>query len=107
MAKIVIENLYGKILLVQDPEKSLLEHFHHEGLDWMHACGGKGRCTTCKVIVQSGSDYLTPLTPSEGRYRSMSALKMNERLSCQVKVRGDIVLVVPDECKLSHITYSP
>ena len=106
MAKIVIENLSGKILLVQEPGKTLLQHFHDHHVDWMHACGGKGRCTTCKVIVKSGMPTLEPLTPAEIRYRSINALGPEERLSCQIKVPDDIVIVVPEEYKLPHIRYS-
>jgi 2Fe-2S ferredoxin len=106
MAKIVIENLYGKILLVQDAKKTLLQHFHDHHIDWMHACGGKGRCTTCKVIVRSGMDKLDPLTPAEARYRSLNALTNEERLSCQTKVLHDIAVAAPEEYKLPHISYS-
>jgi len=106
MAKITIENLHNRILLVEDLEKTLLQHFHSYGLDWMHACGGKGRCTTCKAIIISGADNLAPLTPAEVRYQSIKALRANERLSCQAKINGDITIRVPEEYKLPHITYS-
>jgi 2Fe-2S ferredoxin len=106
MAKIVIENLFGKVLLVQGTRKTLLQHFHDNQLDWMHACGGKGRCTTCKVIVKEGLENLPPPTPAEARYRLQNALKFNERLSCQVKIEGDISIIAPEDYKLPHIRYS-
>jgi 2Fe-2S ferredoxin len=105
VAKIKIDNLFGKTLVVSDPAKSILQHFHDHFLDWMQACGGKGRCTTCKVIVLSGLENCSELTAAEERYRLQKALSINERLSCQTRVHGDIVISVPEEYKLPHVQY--
>lgn len=105
MATITIRNLFDRTIEAV-PEKSLLKHFQDIRLDWMHACGGKGRCTTCKVIVLSGAENLSQLTPAEIRYKNMKALADGERLSCQVRPLGDIVVRVPEEYKLPHLTYS-
>jgi 2Fe-2S ferredoxin len=106
MAEVTIENLFGKKLEVSDLNRSLLQHFHDNQLDWMHACGGKGRCTTCKVIVMSSPEALSPLTPAEQKYQQQKALRSNERLSCQARVIGDIVVSAPDGYKLPHVRYS-
>jgi 2Fe-2S ferredoxin len=106
MAKINIQNLFGKILPVEDTQKTLLRHFHDHHLDWMQACGGKGRCTTCKVVVIDGAHHISALTPAELIYRRQKALKENERLSCQVKILDDIVILAPEEYKLPHVKYS-
>jgi 2Fe-2S ferredoxin len=106
MTRIIIENLFGKTLEIEDTHKTLLQHFHDHQLDWMHACGGKGRCTTCKVIVTAGNDHFTPLTEAEQRYQKQNALSINERLSCQAKINNSISILVPDEYKLPHIKYS-
>jgi 2Fe-2S ferredoxin len=106
MAKIEIENLFGKILTTNDTNKSLLQHFHENNLDWMHACGGKGRCTTCKVIVVGGMENFSSITPAEHRYRLQGALNSNERLSCQTRAIGDVVISAPKEYMLPHVKYS-
>lgn len=106
MARIVIENLFHKTLVVRDHSRTLLQHFQDHGIDWMHACGGKGRCTTCKVIVQEGGHYFCPLTPAEERYARIGALSSQERLACQASVHGDVRLRVPEEYQLPHVTYS-
>ena len=105
MATIVIENWKSKTVPADDSKLSLLKHFQNNRLDWMHACGGKGRCTTCKVIVLKGHEHFSSVTPSENRYRAMGALKSNERLACQVRVLGDVRIAVPEEYKLPHIDY--
>lgn len=106
MPTILIANWSNKMLSVNDPKVSLLQHFQSSRLDWMHACGGKGRCTTCKVIVLEGMEHFSQVTPAENRYRSMGALLPNERLSCQVRILGDVKIAVPEEYKLPHISYS-
>ena len=85
MVKIVIENLAQKQLSDVDPSKSILTVVQSHFIDWMHACGGKGRCTTCKVIVVEGMDQLSRLTPAELKYRSLGQLAENERLACQTR----------------------
>lgn len=106
MALIVIKNLEEKTLAVQDFSKTLLRHVQENGLDWMFACGGKGRCTTCKVVVVEGAGNLEPKTQAELNYESRGLLMNNERLSCQVRIKGDIIIEVPEESKLPHVKYS-
>ena len=71
----------------------------------MHACGGKGRCTTCKVIVVNGFENFSDVTPAEVRYHQLGALGDTERLSCQTRISGDVSIAVPDEYKLPHVQY--
>ncbi len=58
------------------------------------ACGSKGSCGRCKVKVLSGGGYLTSL---EKALLSENELKDNFRLACQVKLREDIDLNIPQE----------
>ena len=106
MAVIVIKNLREKTLEVQDFSKTLLQHAQENALDWMYACGGKGRCTTCKVIVLQGAQNLEPKTLAELKYESQGLLMDHERLACQVRINGDVRIEIPDEGKLPHIKYS-
>lgn len=106
MAKIVIANWAEKTLEFTDFSKTLLQHLHAHQLDWMHACGEKGKCTTCKAIIVNGMQHFQPLTAAEQRYRELGALKSTERLSCQAKITGDITITIPEEYKLPHINYS-
>jgi 2Fe-2S ferredoxin len=106
MAQIIIQNLSEKIIKVTGQSQTLLKEVQQAGLDWMHACGAKGRCTTCKFIVLEGADNLTPPSDNEKRYIAQGALIESERLACQVSVKGDVRIAVPQECKLPHIKYS-
>lgn len=106
MVKIVIENLAQKELSPVDPSKSILNVLQSNFIDWMHACGGKGRCTTCKMIVVEGMDQLSPLTPAEVKYRSLGHLAENERLACQTRTVGSCRIRVPEESKMPHMEYT-
>ena len=106
MAVIVIKNLEEKTLEVQDFSKTLLQHLHGNGIDWMFTCGGKGRCTTCKAIVLEGSENTDPKTNVELRYEGQGLLGKNERLTCQARISGSVTIRVPEEYKLPHMKYS-
>ena len=106
MVKIVIENLGQKEIIVNEPNKPVLRLIQEAYVDWMTDCGGKGRCTTCRAIVIGGGDNLTPNSPAELKYRVQGLLRDNERLMCQVRTKGDLVLKVPEDTKLPHMKYS-
>jgi 2Fe-2S ferredoxin len=106
MVKIVIENLAQKEVLGNGQRTSVLKLLQGNFIDWMHACGGKGRCTTCKMIVLEGSDQLTALSEAELSYRKKGDLAENERLACQAMLVGYCLVRVPDEYKLPHLIYS-
>lgn len=107
MASIVIRNLDEKAIQSPNLSKPLLWIFLENGMDWMHACGGKGRCTTCKAIILEGAENLIPKSPAEFRYESQNLLAANERLCCQAKLmQGNLVVQVPEESKLPHVLYS-
>jgi 2Fe-2S ferredoxin len=103
---IILENLHSKSIDCKSKKENLLDIILME-TDWMHACGGKGRCTTCKAIFVDGIDSLGDLTKAEQKYASMGKLNFNERLACQVSPKqADLTIRVPESSKLPHINYS-
>ncbi|CAN5199801.1 hypothetical protein BH09BAC3_BH09BAC3_02850 [soil metagenome] len=106
MVKIIIENLAQKELMLTEVNKTALFQLLANYIDWMHECGGKGRCTSCKMIVSKGMENLSSLTPAEKKYGLLGLLKNDERLACQVKVLGDITVRVPDDSRLGHMKYT-
>lgn len=107
MASIVIRNLNGKTVQNPNLSKPLLWIFLENGIDWMHACGGKGRCTTCKAEILKGAENLIPKSAAELRYESQHQLAPRERLCCQARLlTGDLEVTVPEESKLPHVVYS-
>ena len=106
MVKIVIENLAQKEVIPTGKLNSVLSVLQSNYIDWMHACGGKGRCTTCKMIVIEGADQLSPPSPAELNYQKRGELRTNERLACQTSVLGVCKIRVPEETKLPHMIYT-
>ncbi|MEP2771724.1 MAG: 2Fe-2S iron-sulfur cluster-binding protein [Fulvivirga sp.] len=106
MPEISIKNLSNKTITTNESDKVVLKILHENAVDWMHACGGKGRCTTCKMIVIEGLENLSPHSDFEKKVNNLGALKENQRLACQCKISGDIIVKVPDENKLPHLDYS-
>jgi Na+-transporting NADH:ubiquinone oxidoreductase subunit F len=72
----------------------LLFSLQDEGIFISSACGGKGTCAYCKVKVLEGGG---PVLPTETPYLSGEELEGNVRLSCQVKVRNDLSIELPEE----------
>jgi len=58
------------------------------------ACGGGGTCAMCKCqVIEGGGEIL----PTEAPYFSRKAIAEDWRLGCQVKVKNDMVIKVPEE----------
>lgn len=85
-----------------DPEKSIQTDTGNNLLDVLHendillssACGGQGTCGMCKCqIPEGGGDVL----PTEETFINYKMKKENYRLACQVKVRDDMEIILPEE----------
>lgn len=105
MPRITIVNLASKTIEYEDKSKTLL-HILLEHTDWMHACGGKGRCTTCKVVIKKGEEHFDSITEAEQKFINLNKLQSNERLACQVTISDDIVVAVADANKFPHLNYT-
>jgi Na+-transporting NADH:ubiquinone oxidoreductase subunit F len=74
--------------------KSLLSTLAAQDIYLPSACGGKGSCAQCKCeVLQGGGDVL----PTEVGFLSRREQKRGVRLACQVKVRQDMSLAIPEE----------
>ncbi|MGB0357570.1 MAG: NADH:ubiquinone reductase (Na(+)-transporting) subunit F [Flavobacteriaceae bacterium] len=58
------------------------------------ACGGGGTCIQCKCIVKEGGGEILP---TEAPHFSRKEIAEGWRLGCQVKVKQDMVIEVPEE----------
>ena len=80
--------------LVVEGGNTLLSSLVSNELYIPSACGGKGSCGYCKCKVSSGGG---PVLPTELSYLSEADIKNNIRLSCQIKVKEDMDIEVPEE----------
>ena len=73
---------------------TLLSTLGNEKIFLPSACGGGGTCAMCKCQVVSGGGEILP---TEKPYFSRKEIADNWRLGCQVKVKEDMVVEVPEE----------
>ena len=77
-----------------EPGQSLLSALASAKIFVPSACGGGGTCAMCKCqVLEGGGDVL----PTEVGQLSLKERKENWRLACQVKVKQDMKVRVPDE----------
>ncbi len=102
LAEMLFAN-YGECVIdVNDGEKQLtvqgggdlLRTLGEQKLFLPSACGGRGSCGVCKCRVLDGAG---PVLPTETPYLSEEEIANDVRLSCQVKVKQDIRIAVPEE----------
>ena len=75
------------------PEETILDAVRDLGYIIDHACGGNARCGTCCVRVLEGSAGLSPVSPKEAAMLEELGLEEPHRLSCQARIRGDVIVV--------------
>jgi Na+-transporting NADH:ubiquinone oxidoreductase subunit F len=90
------------ISINNDPDKSiktqagdkLLGALANSGIFISSACGGGGTCGQCRVKVKSGGG---DILPTELDHITKREAKEGERLSCQVNVKQDMEIELPEE----------
>ncbi len=80
----------------------LLDALASHGILLPAACGGAGTCGLCRVRVTDGA---TAPLPSEADRLSRAELRQGVHLACQVVLRGDVAVEVP-EALLSADSYA-
>ena len=91
VVKININN--GSKVLEVAPGGSLLSTLGNEKIFLPSACGGKGSCGQCKCRVISGGGTILP---TEVGFFNRKQILNNWRLGCQVKVKEDMKIEVPE-----------
>ncbi len=84
----------GERELVVNPGQSLLSTLGENKIYLASACGGKGTCAMCRCQVHDGAGSILP---TETGYFTRKEQMNDWRLACQVKVKEDIQLELPQE----------
>jgi adenylate cyclase len=69
---------------------SVLEASRLAGVPHAHVCGGRGRCSTCRVRVRGEIGSLDPPGETERRVLRRIAATSNVRLACQLRPRAAV-----------------
>ena len=91
---ITIDINNGKKELVVKGGQPMLFGLAGEGIFVPSACGGRGSCGACKVKVKSD---VGPVMPTEVPYLTKEELADDIRLSCQIKLKQDVDIEIPEE----------
>lgn len=91
--EIIINGDKEKPLLVQ-PGSSLLSSLADQNIFLPSACGGGGTCAMCTCRVYSGGG---DILPTELNHISRKDAEGKMRLACQVKVRDNMEIGIPEE----------
>ncbi|NMB00566.1 MAG: 2Fe-2S iron-sulfur cluster binding domain-containing protein [Firmicutes bacterium] len=73
---------------------SLLSSLANQKVFIPSACGGKATCGLCKVTLL---ENVGPVMPTEEPYLTEQEIDLGVRLACQVKVKHDLKITIPDE----------
>jgi adenylate cyclase len=71
---------------------SLLEASRWAAIPHVSVCGGRARCTTCRVRVWQGLEQIAPPDPIESAALLLIAAPGDVRLACQVRPLADIAI---------------
>ncbi len=73
-----------------EPQETILSASLRSGIPHTHACGGKAKCSTCRVLVLEGAEHLPPRNQREETLASRLSLSDDIRLACQTAVQGRV-----------------
>jgi adenylate cyclase len=92
--------LIGEKKIDISEDQSILSASLAAGIPHFHACGGKGKCSTCRILILEGLENLSPVNKKEAFLRKKIAFPKTVRLACQSYVtKGNVTIerIIKDE----------
>lgn len=71
---------------------NILEAALANGINHTHACGGQGKCSTCRVSIVKGIENCSTRNETEQKIANRFNFPEEVRLACQTKIRGDVAI---------------
>lgn len=92
-AKLIFINYPEGKKVATRPGTTVLEASRIGNIPHASVCGGRGRCSTCRVRITAGADSLP--TPADKEYSVLKRVKAAEgtRLACQLRPMNDISVI--------------
>jgi adenylate cyclase len=100
-ARSLIERQRKSVIRIRYPQRtvsvprgwSVLEASRSHGIAHMSLCGGRARCSTCRVRVLEGAEHCPPPEAEERRTLQRMQAGDDLRLACQLRPQGDIAVL--------------
>jgi class 3 adenylate cyclase/truncated hemoglobin YjbI len=90
MAKVTY---FHEATLEDVPEgQTLLDVAIRHRIPHLNQCGGRARCTTCRVQILDGLSNVSPPSAVEQKVASQRGWDEFTRLACQTRVQGDVII---------------
>ncbi len=80
-----------------DPNKSLLQLCHENGVHINSLCKGQPKCAECRVKIVQGEHNVIPPNAVELAVLGNNYYLDGRRLSCQVRAYGDVTIDVSEQ----------
>jgi adenylate cyclase len=101
MLRRVIEGTRGELVAITYPGRTvrvprgwtILEASRSHHIPHVSSCGGRARCSTCRVRVVAGAEHCPPAAPDERATLERNHAPAGTRLACQLRPSGDISIV--------------
>jgi adenylate cyclase len=74
------------------PGEPILSAALRAGVPFTHACGGRGKCSTCRIVVVEGSHACAGRSSREQTIADQLSFGPTFRLACQTVVTGDVTI---------------
>jgi adenylate cyclase len=87
-----LTNAAGRTFVIM-PGATVLETLRDNGIPHASVCGGRARCTTCRVLVKEGLNKLPQPAPLEQKALARIQAPSGVRLACQIRPTADIAIV--------------
>ncbi len=72
------------------PGATVLETLRENGIPHASVCGGRARCTTCRILVTNGLDRIPVASGLEAKALARIGATPGMRLACQIRPTSDI-----------------
>ena len=72
--------------------ETILQTASRNGIPHVNACGGEGKCTTCRLLILDGIENCSPETEKEISLKEKAHTTEEFRLACQTTISGDIIV---------------
>ncbi len=92
MTKYKVTILPSNQVVEVSEEMNLLEALRAQDVYIKSSCGGVASCSDCIIKISAGSDYLNSPSFEEERLLGNVFHITKERLSCQTKISGDVII---------------
>jgi adenylate cyclase len=74
------------------PGMTVLEALRAAGIPHASVCGGRGRCSTCRIHIDAGAEHLPPPLEDELKVLRRITAPASVRLACQLRPHADLAV---------------